>query len=147
MKSVLPFLLFAASLIISPGTGFAQTSSFAEEELGTVHLRGYSPCFDARVRRALDSLVPRLAALNSGRIVKIEASASWGDGPEERVRNSLLLALEAHRYLRAKFSSGLTLYMSAAPSRGGGEGPFIRVVSFPDSFSTVHVSTVGNRQP
>jgi hypothetical protein len=149
MKTALPplLLLLAASLIATPDAGFAQISIMPEEEIGTVRLSGAAPCLDTRVRRALDSLVPRLAALDSARIVKIEASAGWGTGREERVRNSFLLALEAQRYLRAKLGSGRTLYVASASRGGAGEHSFVRVVSLPDSFATVHVSTVGNRRP
>lgn len=147
MKTALPLLLLAASLIAISNTGFAQSSSPVEEVVGTVRLKGASPCFDIRVRRALDSLVPKLATLDSAQIVKIDASTSWGTGREERVRNSFLLALEAQRYLRTRLSSRLNLFIAASPSRVAGEDAIIRVVSLPDSFSKVHVSTVGNRRP
>lgn len=147
MKTALPLLLLAAFLGAVPSTGFAQSSSAAGEEIGSVRLKGDAPCLDARVRRALDSLVPKLAALDSARIIKIEARAAWGTGREERVRNSFLLALEAQRYLRAKLGSGRTLYVASAPSGGAGENALIRVSSLPDSFAAVHVSTVGNRRP
>ena len=147
MKTALSFLLLVVSLISIPNFGFSQTSSLAEEEIGTVRLKGTTPCLDARMRRALDSLVPRLAALDSGRIVKVEANAVWGGSREERVRNSFLLALEAHRYLRAKLGSSRTLYVASASRGVAGENSFVRVVSLPDSFATVHVSTVGNRRP
>lgn len=147
MKTALPLLILAVFLGAVPSTGFAQSPSSTEEEIGTVRLRGDAPCLDTRVRRALDSLVPRLATLDSTRIVKIEANAAWGAGREERVRNSFLLALEAQRYLRARLSSGLNLYIASASRGEAGGHSFVRVVSLPDSFATVHVSTVGNRRP
>lgn len=147
MKSTFPLLLLATFLISIPVSVYSQASSMPEEEIGTVRLRGSAPCLDKRVRRELDSFVSRLAALDSGRVIKIEANASWGASREERVRNSLLLALEAHRYLRTRLRSGLNLYIAAASSREAEKSTFIRVVSFPDSFATTHVSTVGNRQP
>ncbi|MBT1074477.1 hypothetical protein [Geobacter grbiciae] len=147
MKSAVPLLLLSALLISIPVSVYPQASSMPAEEIGTVRLGGSAPCFDTRVRRELDSFVSRLATLDSGRVVKIEANASWGANREERVRNSLLLALEAHRYLRTRLRSGLNLYIAAASNREAEKITFIRVVSFPDSFATVHVSTVGNRQP
>lgn len=147
MKAALPLLLLAVSLLAIPCAGFAQGASATEEEIGMVRLGGSTSCLDAKVRRALDSLVPRLAALEPGRIVRIEARATWGRGREERVRNSYLLALEAQRHLRAKLASGRILYLASASSGGAGGDTFVRVVSLPDSFAAVHVSTVGSRQP
>lgn len=147
MKAALPLLLLAASLLAIPCAGFARGASATEEEIGMVRLGGSTSCLDAKVRRALDSLVPRLAALDPGRIVRIEARAAWGQGREERIRNSYLLALEAQRHLRERLTSGRILYLAAAPSGGAGGDTFIRVVSLPDSFAAVHVSTVGSRQP
>ena len=147
MKTALPLLLLALFLISIPISGFSGTSPLVEEEIGTVRLKGKATCLNARVRRDLDSFVPRIAALDPGRIIKIEANASWGAGREERVRNSFQLALEAQRYLRARLNSGLDLHIAAASSRRAGKNTFIRIVSLPDSFAAVHVSTVGNRQP
>jgi len=146
MKTASIFLVLAASLIVTPQGGLAQGSPSAEEEIGAVRLRGTASCLDTTVRRGLDSLVPKLAALESGRIVKVEACASWGKGREERVRNSLLLALEAQRYLRTKLNPRLNLFIAAVPGCEAVEGAFIRVVTFPDSFAAVHVSTVRDRQ-
>uniref|UniRef100_A0A831XFG8 Uncharacterized protein n=1 Tax=Geobacter metallireducens TaxID=28232 RepID=A0A831XFG8_GEOME len=147
MKTALPLLLLAASLIAFLHSGFARGASAAEEEIGMVRLGGSSSCLDARVRRALDSLVPRLAALDPGRIVMIEARAAWGRGREERVRNSYLLALEAQRHLRAKLASGRIMYLASASGGGAGGDTFVRVVSLPDSFAAVHVATAGSRRP
>lgn len=147
MKTALPLLLLAVSLLTAPCTGFAQGVSATEEEIGLVRLGGDTSCLDVKVRRALDSLVPRLAALDPGRIVRIEARAAWGRGGEERVRNSYLLALEAQRHLRARLTSGQILYLAAASSGGAGGDSFVRVVSLPDSFTAVHVSPVGSRRP
>ena len=147
MKMALPLLLLAASLLAIPCAGFAQGASATEEEIGMVRLDGRTSCLDAKVRRALDSLLPRLAALEPGRIVRIEARATWGRGREERIRNSYLLAIEAQRHLRSKLASGQILYIASASSGAAGGDTFVRVVSLPDSFAAVHVSTVGSRQP
>lgn len=147
MNTALSFLLLAPSLLAMPCSGSAREASAPVDEIGMVRLGGSTSCLDARVRRALDSLVPRLAALEPGRIVMIEARAAWGRGREERIRNSYLLALEAQRHLRAKLASGRILYLASASSGETGGDTFVRVVSLPDSFAAVHVSTVGTRQP
>lgn len=146
MKRALYLLLLAASLLAIPRAGFAGSASATEEEIGVVRLGGNAACLDARVRQALDSFVPMLAALDRERIVRVEARAAWGNGPEERVRNSYLLALEAQRYLRAKLPPGQILYIASASSGGTGGDTFVRLVSLSDSFAAVHVSTVGRRQ-
>lgn len=147
MKTALSLLFLAVSLLAIPCAGFAQGASATEEEIGMVRLGGNAPCLDAKVRQTLDSFVPMLAALEPGRIVRIEARAAWGNGREERVRNSYLLALEAQRHLRAKLTSGQILYIASASSGEAGGDTYVRVVSLPDSFAAVHVSTVRNRQP
>lgn len=146
MKTSTFLFLLAAGLMVIPSSAFAQSPSSAEEEIGSVRLKGGSACLNNPVRRALDALVPRIAALQPGRIVKIEAGASWGNGSEERIRNSFLLALEAQRYLRAKLRSGQNLFIGVSSALEPGDDAYIRVVTFPDSFAAVHVSSVGGRQ-
>lgn len=140
-----PFFLLLVWLMVIPPFAFAQSPPLVEEEIGIVRLKNGSVCLDKPVRHALDALVPRVTALQPGRIVKIEAGAAWGDGREERIRNSFLLALEAQRYLRAKLRSGQNLFIAVASGLEPGEKAFIRVVTFPDSFAAVHVSQKGER--
>lgn len=147
MKTVLTCLVSAFSLIAVPCGAIAQDSSSSVEEIGVVRLRVNSHCLDKSVRRALDSLVPRLAALEPRRIVKIEAYAGWGTSREESIRNSLLLALEAQRYLRNKLGNAPNLFITAAPDLENGKSAVVRVVTFPDSFAAVHVSSATSREP
>ncbi len=146
MKTAPLSLLFAAWLMVIPSLAVAQSPPLVEEEIGIVRLKNGAACLDKPVRRALDALVPRMSALQPGRIVKIEAGAAWGSGREERIRNSFLLALEAQRYLRARLRSGQNLFIAVASGLEPGENAFIRVVTFPDSFAAVHVSQKGERQ-
>jgi len=147
MKAACSRLFLAAALLTSVCTGSAQGASATEEVIGMVRLGGNAVCLDAKVRQTLDSLAPRLDALDPEQIVRIEARATRGNGREERIRNSYLLALAAQRHLRAKLASGRILYIASASNGGAGGDTFVRVVSLPDSFTAVHVSTVGNRKP
>lgn len=144
MKAACTLLLVAVFLAFPLQRGFPQGLPSKEDVIGAVQLQRASLRLDRRVRGELDALIPTLAALGPGHIVKVEA---WiGKGHGGKVVNSMLLALEAQRYIRKRLGPGRELYIAAAPHDMASDKPFIRVTAISDSFLTIPVISRGERE-
>lgn len=124
---------------------FAGSAGFAadgviQEQVAIIVPSGETFCLDAAVRRQLDAAAARVSKLDGRRVVKIEGFSRRGVNSEERVRNSLLLAMMAEKYFRGSRSLHREVYLAAATELPAGAREFIRIVTFPDDFATYHAS-------
>lgn len=141
MRHVLTFLAIAFGVLAGIAAFAAERQP--REEVAFIRPSGETFCLDRSVRKQLDAAAARVAVLDGRRIVMIEGFASRGADGEERVRNSLSLALLAEKYLRSSHSLTQEIFLAAAPESAGNGREFIRILTLSDDFAAVHVSRAG----
>lgn len=142
MRRLIPTCLVIALGVLTGASAFAAEKQ-PGEEVAFIRSSGKAFSLDRSVRKQLDVAASRVAARDGRRIIVIEGGARRGGSDEERVRNSLNLAMMAEKYLRRCHSLSGEILLAAAPEPMGKGREFIRILTHPDDFTAVHVSRAG----
>lgn len=114
------------------------------EHIITISLGSDNPGIGSRAKRKLDSLVRGLVEQGDGKLLVIEGFCSHGASRLERARKSYYFAKQVENYLRTQHKLNLNIHIAAAKTGQAGINDFVRITLYPDRFTSIYVSSVGN---